>query len=61
MQVELLQAVLAAWNKEVEADKKAPSMSEEEACAALDLKAGNWGDEELRRAYFRKAAKYHPV
>ncbi|KAH3758193.1 dnaJ protein subfamily C member 13 [Pelomyxa schiedti] len=57
-EVELLQAVLVAWNKE--ADKKPPTMTDDEAISALELSNKEFSEEELRRAYFRKAAKFHP-
>eukprot|EP01105_Mastigella_eilhardi_P016523 TRINITY_DN377_c0_g1_i1.p1 TRINITY_DN377_c0_g1~~TRINITY_DN377_c0_g1_i1.p1 ORF type:complete len:3053 (-),score=889.84 TRINITY_DN377_c0_g1_i1:2788-10773(-) len=57
-EVELMQCILNVWAKESE--KKPPGMSEEECCGVLDLKPGEWKEDELRRAYFRKAAKYHP-
>lgn len=56
-EVELLAAVLAAWEKE---DEKPPQrFTREEALKVLGLNNG-YKEEELRRAYFKMAQKYHP-
>ncbi|XP_052814797.1 dnaJ homolog subfamily C member 13-like isoform X2 [Mya arenaria] len=58
--VRLLKDILEAWKKEVE--KKAPTMSLDEAYQTLGLDKGVGGHEEgkVRKAYFRLAQKYHP-
>lgn len=58
-QVELMQTVLGEWKAEME--KKASSMSRDEAFQVLNLKPGTKHDEDVvRKAYYRMAAKYHP-
>uniref|UniRef100_A0A803SPR7 DnaJ heat shock protein family (Hsp40) member C13 n=1 Tax=Anolis carolinensis TaxID=28377 RepID=A0A803SPR7_ANOCA len=58
--VKLLKDTLEAWKKEVE--KKAPTMSIDDAYEVLHLPKGQGQHEEskIRKAYFRLAQKYHP-
>lgn len=56
-EVELLGAVLRAWA--LESEKPPPKITKEEALRLLDLRS-DYKEEEIRRAYFRKAQKYHP-
>ncbi|XP_037090468.1 dnaJ homolog subfamily C member 13-like isoform X2 [Pollicipes pollicipes] len=57
--VALLKDVLLAWKREVE--KKPPSMSVDEALAVLGLEPGRAHEQNnVRKAYFRLAQKYHP-
>eukprot|EP01107_Rhizomastix_libera_P008652 TRINITY_DN239_c0_g1_i5.p1 TRINITY_DN239_c0_g1~~TRINITY_DN239_c0_g1_i5.p1 ORF type:complete len:2272 (+),score=570.58 TRINITY_DN239_c0_g1_i5:31-6816(+) len=56
-EVDLLQSVITAWGNE--SDKAPPTLSTSEAIKILDLKP-DYKDDELRRAYFKKAQKYHP-
>ncbi|XP_053215309.1 dnaJ homolog subfamily C member 13 isoform X3 [Podarcis raffonei] len=58
--VKLLKDTLDAWKKEV--DKKAPTMSIDDAYEVLHLPKGQGQHDEskIRKAYFRLAQKYHP-
>uniref|UniRef100_A0A8D2LVZ6 DnaJ heat shock protein family (Hsp40) member C13 n=1 Tax=Varanus komodoensis TaxID=61221 RepID=A0A8D2LVZ6_VARKO len=58
--VKLLKDTLEAWKKEVE--KKAPTMSIDDAYEVLHLPKGQGQHDEskIRKAYFRLAQKYHP-
>ncbi|CAG2229949.1 DNAJC13 [Mytilus edulis] len=58
--VKLLKDILEAWKKEV--DKKAPTMSIDDALTVLHLQKGVGGHDEakIRKAYFKLAQKYHP-